>query len=166
MKLSLRSQTSTVKPLMSGMDKLSHPTHYEACHYLFMLGLKLSALTHWGRVTHICVSKQTIIGSDNGLSPGRRQAIIWTNAGILSTGPLGTNVSEILIEIYTFSFKKVHLKMPSGKWRPSCLGLNELIKRIPDDLAYLLSSLSLVRQMQWFKLVIRVMYLIFDQWNS
>ena len=33
-------------------------------------------LTHWGRVTHICVGKQTIIGSDNGLSPGRRQAII------------------------------------------------------------------------------------------
>ena len=62
-------------------------------------------LTHWGRVTHICVGEQTIIGSDNGLSPGRRQAIIWTNAGILSTGPLGTNFSEILIEINTFSFK-------------------------------------------------------------
>ena len=86
-----------------------------------------SVLTHWGRVTHICASKLTIIGSDNGLSPGRRQAIIWTNAGILSTGPLGTNVSEILIEIYTFSFKKMHLKMPSGKWRPSCRGLNMLI---------------------------------------
>ena len=38
------------------------------------------ALTHWGRVTHICVCKLTIIGSDNGLSPGRRPAIIWTNA--------------------------------------------------------------------------------------
>ena len=83
-------------------------------------------LTHWGRVTHICVSKLTIFGSDNGLSPRRRQAIIWTNAGILSTGPLGTKVSEILIEIFTFSFKKMHLKMPSGKWRPSCLGLNVL----------------------------------------
>ena len=56
-------------------------------------------LTHWGRVTHICVNKLTIIGSDNGLSPGRRQAIIWTNAGILLIGPLGTNFSEILIEI-------------------------------------------------------------------
>ena len=33
-------------------------------------------LTHWGRVTHIWVSKLTIIGSDNGLSPDRRQAII------------------------------------------------------------------------------------------
>ena len=39
-------------------------------------------LTHWGRMTHICVSELTIIGPDNGLSPGRRQAIIWTNAGI------------------------------------------------------------------------------------
>ena len=47
-------------------------------------------LTHWGRVTHICVDNLTIIGSDNGLSPGRRQAIIWTNAGILLIGPLGT----------------------------------------------------------------------------
>ena len=54
-------------------------------------------LTHWGRVTHICISKQTIIGSDNGLSPGRRQAIIWTNAGILLIGPLETKFNEILI---------------------------------------------------------------------
>ena len=61
---------------------------------------KFSAgLTHWGRVMHICVNKLTIIGSDNGLLPGRRQAIIWTNNGILLTGPLGTNFSEILIEI-------------------------------------------------------------------
>ena len=83
-------------------------------------------LTHWGRVTHICVGKLAIIGSDNGLSPGRRQAIIWTNAGILIIGPLGTNFSEILIVINTFSFKKMHLKMSSAKWRPFCLGLNEL----------------------------------------
>ena len=51
-------------------------------------------LTHWGRVTHICVGNLTIIGSDNGLSPGRRQAIILTNAGILLIGPLGTNFNE------------------------------------------------------------------------
>ena len=38
---------------------------------------------NWVRVMHICVSKLTIIGSDNGLSPGWRQAIIWTNAEIL-----------------------------------------------------------------------------------
>ena len=83
-------------------------------------------LTHWGRVTHICVNKLTIIGSDNGLSPDRRQAIIWTNAGILLIGPLGTNFSEILIEILTFSFKKMRLKVLSAKRRPFCLGLNVL----------------------------------------
>ena len=48
----------------------------------------------------------TIFDSDNGLSPGQRQVIIWTNAGILLTGPLGTSFTEILIEIQTFSFKK------------------------------------------------------------
>ena len=77
-------------------------------------------------MTHICVGKITIIGSDNGLSPGRRQAIIWTNAGILLIEPLGTNFSEILIEILAFSFKKMCLNLSSAKWRPFCLGLNVL----------------------------------------
>ena len=77
-------------------------------------------------MTHICVGNLTITGSDNGLSPGRRQAITWTNVGILLIRPLGTNFSEMLIEIPTFSFKKIHLKMSSGKWRPFCLGLNVL----------------------------------------
>ena len=67
-------------------------------------------LTYWGRVTHICVSKLTIIGSDNGLSPDRRQGIIWNNAGLLLIEPLATNFSEILIEIHISSFKKMHLK--------------------------------------------------------
>ena len=84
-------------------------------------------LTHWGWVTHIYVSKLTIIGSDNGLSPGRRQAIIWTNAGILLIWRLGTNFSGISIDVHTFSLKKIHFKMSSGKWRPFCLGLNVLI---------------------------------------
>ena len=83
-------------------------------------------LTHWGRVTHICVSKQTLIGSDNGLSPGRRQAIIWINVRILLIGTLGTNFGEILIKIRIFSFKKIGLKVPSAKWLPFCLGLNVL----------------------------------------
>ena len=83
-------------------------------------------LTHWGRVTHICVGSLTITGSDNGLSPGRRQAIIWTNAGIVLIGPLGTNFSEISIEILAFSFKKMCLKLSSAKWCPFCLGLNVL----------------------------------------
>ena len=83
-------------------------------------------ISYWGRVTHICVGKLATIGSDNGLSPGRRQAIIWTNDGILLIRTLGTNFSEILNEIHSFSFKKTHLKMSSAKWRLSRLGLNEL----------------------------------------
>ena len=66
-------------------------------------------------MTHICVSNPTIIGSNNGLSPSRRQAIIGTNAGILLIQPLGTNFSEMLIEIYIFSLKKMHSKWSSGK---------------------------------------------------
>ena len=77
---------------------------------------------------HIYISKQTILGSDNGWLPGRHQAIIWTNAGILLIGPLGTNFSEIVIGIQTFSFKKMHLKMSSAKWCPFCCGLSVLIK--------------------------------------
>ena len=90
---------------------------------------RLSAIqiTHCGREAHICISKLIIIGSDNGLSPVRRQAIIWTNAGILLIGPLGTKFNEILIELHTFSFKRIHLKMSSGKWRPFCLGLKVII---------------------------------------
>ena len=86
------------------------------------------SLTHWVRMTHICVINLTIIGSDNGLSPGRRQAIFLTNAGILLIGPLRINFSEILIENYTFSFKKMHWKMSSGNWRPFCLGLSVLTR--------------------------------------
>ena len=77
-------------------------------------------------MTHICVSKLTSIGSDNGLSPDRHQAIIWTNAGIMLIGPLGTNFIEILIEILTFSFKKMRMKVSSAKRQPFCLGLNVL----------------------------------------
>ena len=91
-------------------------------------------LTHWGQGMHICVSKLTIIASDNGLSPGRRQAITWANDGILLIWPLGTNFSEILVEIQSFSFKKMHLKIPSGKWRPFCLGLNVLRAAYPHHL--------------------------------
>ena len=82
--------------------------------------------THWGRVTHICVSKLNIICSDHGLSSGRRQAIIWTNAGILLIGPLGANFIEILIEILTFSFAKMRLKVSSAQRWPSCLDHNVL----------------------------------------
>ena len=112
-------------------------------HYLNESWLTL--LTHWGPMTHICVSKLTIIGSCNGLSSGRRQAIIWSNARISLIGPLGTNFSEILIEIYTFSFKKMHLKMLSRKWRPFCLSLNVL-----KPLLHLPETNGLTPQLPWY----------------
>ena len=87
-------------------------------------------LTHWGRVTHICVSKFTIIGSDNGLSPGRRKTIIWTNAKILLIGPIRTNFGEILIKIHSFSCKENVLentvrKMAAILSRPHCVKCND-----------------------------------------
>ena len=77
-------------------------------------------------MTNIYVIKLTVIGSDNGLSPDRCQAIIWTNAGILLIKHLGTNFSEILAEILACSSKKMRWKVSSEKWRPFCLGLNVL----------------------------------------
>ena len=109
-------------------------SHSWNCYYFFESAINVSfhtywtELSHWGRVTHTCVGNLTIIGPDNGLSPGRRQAIIRTNTGILLIEPLRINFSDISIEIHTFSFKEMHLKMSSGKWRPFCLGLNVLMK--------------------------------------
>ena len=91
--------------------------------YNILVSFSHSNLTHWGWVMHICVNELPIIGSDNGLSPGRYQDIIWTNDEILSIWTLGTNFSEILSEIHTFLFKKMHLKVSSGKQQPFCLGL-------------------------------------------
>ena len=83
-----------------------------------------TALTHWGWVTHICVSKLTIIGSDNGLSPGRHQAIIWTNAGILLIGPLGTNFNRnSYIFIQENPFETVVWKMAAILSRPQCVNM-------------------------------------------
>ena len=91
-------------------------------------------------MTQICVSRLTITGSENGLSPDRRQAIIRTNAGLLLIGPLGTNLSQILIEILTFSFKKMHLWVSSAKRRPFCRGLNVLIPVMICRLCWAITS--------------------------
>ena len=77
-------------------------------------------------MTHICISKLTIIGSDNGLSPVQRQAIIWTNAGILLIKPQGTKFNEILLKMKQFSFRKnvfenVVWKMAAILSRPQCV---------------------------------------------
>ena len=122
---------------MKIMELLNRPKIYRCGSHTWT---KHYSLTHWGRVTHICASKITIIGSDNGSSPGRRQTFIWTNAGILLILASGTNFSEILSEIHTFSFKKMHLKMSSEKRRPFCLGLN-VLSAFPYIFAHIMTAL-------------------------
>ena len=109
-----------------------HYANNQNGHEFQLCTMAITFKTHWGQVTHICVSKLTVIGSYNGLSPGRRQAIVWTNAGMLLIGTLGINFSETLIAIYPISFRKMYLKLSSGKWRPLCLGLNVLSNMVSD----------------------------------
>ena len=94
---------------------------------------EINVLNHWGRVSHTWVDHLTIIGSDNVLSPGRHQTIIWTSAGILLTGLLKTNVSEILFEIQTFPLTKIHLKISYAKCPPFCPCLHVLINNISNE---------------------------------
>ena len=109
------------------------------------------SLTHWGWLTHICDSDLTIIGSDNGLLPGWRQAIIWTNAGILLTAPLRMNFNEILIEIQTFFFKKMNLKI-SAKWHLFHLHFNMLTHWGRDKMAAI-SQTTHSNTFSWMKLL-------------
>ena len=88
-------------------------TSGDPCHWCCMAPPVRNELTHWGRVTHVCVSKIIIFGSDNGLSPGRRQAIILTNAAILLIGLLGTNLSEFFLS----KFKHFHSRKCIWKCR-------------------------------------------------
>ena len=81
-------------------------------------------LSHW--VMH--QKKSTNIGSDNGLSPVRRQAIIWTNPIILSIRPQGTYFDEFSFKIQKFPSKKTHLRISSAKWRPFFLDPNVLTR--------------------------------------
>ena len=127
----MHHQAST---LLGNSNTVFHP----GSHYWDYYNGALS-LTHWGRVTHKCVNKLTIIGSYNGLPPDRRQAIIWTNAGILLIGPLGTNFREIFIRIHKFSFKKMHLKMSSGKCWPFCPGISVLSQATATHINIMLS---------------------------
>ena len=81
----------------------------------------------------MCQKKTAIIDSNNGLSHGRRQAIILRNVGILLIAPFTTNFSEILIDILIFSFNIMPLKVLSAKERSFCLGLGVLNFIVVDD---------------------------------
>ena len=118
-------------------------------------------LTRWGWVPHICVSKLTITGSDNGLSPDWRRAIIWTNAGILLIRSWGTNFSEILNKICTFfiqenAFENAVCKMVANLSQPPCVNVvNDII---------LLRYCSWYRDELYFKENIFNFFLNFIQW--
>ena len=114
------------------MDSVPEGINFNQIPLYLMVSPGFNELTHWGWVTHICVSDLTIIGSDNGLSLGRRQAIIRTNAGISVKKTLGTSFNKILIKIILFSFKKMRLKVSSAKRQPFCRDLNVL--KVPDQL--------------------------------
>ena len=116
--------------LKQGPKSAEHIRWIEFCDALLKIIIlsicAIVVLTQWRQLTHICIGKLNIIGSDNGLSPSRHQAIIWTNAVIFLIWPSGTNSSEMLIEIHTSSLRKMYLKMSSEKWHPFCLGLSVL----------------------------------------
>ena len=95
----------------------THSVYIKASHWL----------THWGWLTHMCIGNLAIIGSHNGLSPGQCQAIVRINAGILLIGPFGTNVSEISIEVHTFSMIEMHIKNVILKMAVICLSLGVLM---------------------------------------
>ena len=82
-------------------------------------------LTHWGRVTHICVSKLTIIGSDNGLSPGRHHHYLnqcWNIVNSNLTNKLQWNLKRnSCIFIHENGFENVVCEMASILSRPPCV---------------------------------------------
>ena len=76
--------------------------NHELCLAWAAVGLCAWLFSQWGRETNLCAGNLTIIGSDDGLSPDRRQVIIWTNAGMWLFGPWGRNFSDIPIAIHIF----------------------------------------------------------------
>ena len=99
-------------------------------------------------MTHICARELTIIGSDNGLSPGRRQAIIWTNARILLIGPVGNKLQwNLKRNLYIFIQEAV-FQISSKNWRPFCLGI-DVIKVLKCAQWILKSYLGLTRSISW-----------------
>ena len=98
----------------------------------------LHDLTHWGRVTHICVSQLTIIASDNGLSTGRCQAIIRNNAGLWSIETLATNFNKIGSKIQPWNeLEIVVCKMAANLSQPQYVKwIICLIIRLEEPTAY------------------------------
>ena len=63
-------------------------------------------LTHLPKCRIYASVKRVSIGSDNVLTPVWRQVIIWTNAHLLSIGPLEENFSEMQSKYKRFQSRK------------------------------------------------------------
>ena len=120
------------KPLLSNFTQMWYVHYNHRVWSQFPKSIRWHGLVYSLRPTDAYMCKLAIIDSDNGLFPGRCQAIIWTNAGMLLIGSWGPNFSQLLIKMYTFPFKKMHLKMSSVKWQPFCLILNVLINTLTN----------------------------------
>ena len=80
-------------------------------------------LTYWGRVTHICVCNLTIFGSENGLlAPSHYLNQSW----IIVNWTPRNKFSEMLIEIHSFSFKKIHFEMAAILSQPQCVKVADI----------------------------------------
>ena len=94
-------------------------------------------------IQQICVNNLTSVGSDNVLSPGRRQAIIWNNVGRFSNGPWETNFSEILIiNVYIF-IQENAFKNAVRKLVCICLGLNVIIQFVLSWHLYVFADVAM-----------------------
>ena len=94
--------------------------------YIYQNAFQNVCLTHWGRVTHICVGNLTIIGWDMWLvawmAPSHYLNQCWNIVNWTPRSKHQWNFNRNS----KFSFKKMYFKMLSAKWRPFCLGLNVL----------------------------------------
>ena len=111
-------------------------------HYLSMLKklfffscLQLNVLTHWGRVTHICISKITIIGSDNGLSPWTAPSHYLNQCWNIVNWTLGNKLQwnlnrNLYIFIQENPLENVVWKMAAILSRPQCVNPSGVETRI------------------------------------
>ena len=117
----------------------------------------LNGLTHlprWGGCIYASLN-WVIFGSGNGLSPVQRQAISWTNTGLLSIELVGASFSGIWI--LSFSFKKMQLKRLSAKMA-AILSRGRWVKkkRWPNFLPHIC-----IARLQWVKILKNVFMLTY-----
>ena len=104
-----------------------HTYDTQMAHNTSTLGSVLAPGTSNGDSTVYALVNWVSTGSGNGLSPVRRQAITWTNGGLLSVGLLGTNFSEIRIRNFIIFIHENacevavchncgHFKLSKGGW--------------------------------------------------